>query len=305
MQSTGSAPTKLSPDAKEMMKILQRQHDADEYDPEDECYDDEEPLDSDDEGETSDLASRLEGIDLNNADAIWDKLTASERLEFEGIIKSGDVTNVVPIFIPWWEPPPPPKIQEIDSNVAEPDWTIPKICKQIDDFRKISSKPAADCVPHNLCNILAAYTFVVRFYNGDHMMNPRECCTLLISICNNLNVNGNFDDTLMAIESVAMECRNRGITIGDEETNLMKDDVGKLCKGHDGNVKDFTLAALSDMLVLLRAAKKCEPTTNKSADDAGSFSKRFPEFVATDLPDKTKLNSCLKKVQYYLAFVNQ
>lgn len=56
--------------------------------------------DSDDEEE--DLASRLENIDLNNAEEVWLSLTHAERAEFESLVASGEVDKILPVWIPWW-----------------------------------------------------------------------------------------------------------------------------------------------------------------------------------------------------------
>lgn len=57
--------------------------------------------DSDDE-EFSNLNERLNGIDLDNSEQVWNLLTDSEKAEFEHLVKSGDITKVLPQFTPWW-----------------------------------------------------------------------------------------------------------------------------------------------------------------------------------------------------------
>lgn len=59
-------------------------------------------LDSDDESEGADLAERLAGIDLDNADQVWEQLSEEERRQFEELLQSGDVSEVVPTWEPWW-----------------------------------------------------------------------------------------------------------------------------------------------------------------------------------------------------------
>lgn len=46
-----------------------------------------EELDSDDEPDIEDLTERLAGVDLDNADQVWDKLTEDERQEFVAFLK--------------------------------------------------------------------------------------------------------------------------------------------------------------------------------------------------------------------------
>lgn len=57
--------------------------------------------DSDDE-EFTNLNDRLNGIDLDNSEQVWDLLTDTEKAEFEHLVKSGDITKILPQFVPWW-----------------------------------------------------------------------------------------------------------------------------------------------------------------------------------------------------------
>jgi len=44
----------------------------------------------------------LNGIDLNDAEQVWSSLTDSEKAEFEHLVKSGDISKILPQFTPWW-----------------------------------------------------------------------------------------------------------------------------------------------------------------------------------------------------------
>ena len=57
-------------------------------------------LDSDDDEE---LSERMAGVDLDDADAIWRRLTAGERKEFGQLVDTGDISKMVPEFKAWWE----------------------------------------------------------------------------------------------------------------------------------------------------------------------------------------------------------
>lgn len=63
-----------------MLDILKRSHEENTKDPE------KEELDSDDD-DCDDLGNRLAGIDLDDTEMVWSKLTESERQEFEAFIK--------------------------------------------------------------------------------------------------------------------------------------------------------------------------------------------------------------------------
>ena len=48
-----------------------------------------------------DLEARLAGLDLEDFDSIWEKLTSDEREMFENRVKSGNM-NFIEIWEPWW-----------------------------------------------------------------------------------------------------------------------------------------------------------------------------------------------------------
>lgn len=62
-----------------MLEILLRNHEEEANDVDDE-------LDSDDE-EYKDIMERLQGIDLDNSEMVWNKLTCDERQEFEAFLR--------------------------------------------------------------------------------------------------------------------------------------------------------------------------------------------------------------------------
>lgn len=57
--------------------------------------------DSDDE-EFNNISERLNGIDLDDSEQVWCSLTDSEKAEFEHLVKSGDITKILPQYTPWW-----------------------------------------------------------------------------------------------------------------------------------------------------------------------------------------------------------
>ena len=54
--------------------------------------------------ETDDIEERLGEIDINSADpeAVLSALTERERRDFESAVESGEISNVIDIWIPWW-----------------------------------------------------------------------------------------------------------------------------------------------------------------------------------------------------------
>lgn len=84
--------------AKKMLEVLKRQMDMEEN-----SEDENVPLDSDDEeAEPPDLSDRFANVNLDDTDEIWEKLTEEEKKEFKNLLKSGDITKILPEWEPWW-----------------------------------------------------------------------------------------------------------------------------------------------------------------------------------------------------------
>lgn len=321
-----------SDDVKQMYEILKKMENNEQMDSDSNLSDDEDDeLDSDDEEDLlgdDDLSKRLEGIDLNDADAIWSKLTEGERQEFDKIVQSEDVTSILPKFSAWWEKQIQRKLVT-ELNGDEKDETEvnrvehPKIVDKIVDFARISTRPPASCILNNLTNVLASYTSMVRFFYGEQETSKHEAISYLMAVCANLRTNANFDDTSLAIESIRQDALNEGYSIDESDLRQMKKDVDHLMAGsiQDKQNNVFVLAALSDLHRLFSAIKiemKSKPmdTSNQVPNDPASdqqkleseqFSKRFNDRKVNSCQnlDKGKLTAIIKKLEYYLAYVSK
>lgn len=300
----------------------------------------EEELDSDDDEEDpkkiTDLTERLQGVDLDDANEVWSKLNEEEREEFKKIIKSEDVTSILPVYHPWWEN----KVQRImisevnDDHPSTSETAIehsrtkvehPKIIEKIPEFTQISTKPPAPCVPFNLVNVLAAYISTVRFFYGEHLSSSYDAVNYLLLICANLKANANFDDTSLAIESIRQEAHSQGLSIDEQDVEQMKKDVDNIHEGPDPNkhTNSFVLAALSDLYHLLHIAKhqRYSPSRKSAAThqklqitppkehvkEFEKFIQRFGDnkIVEFQSLDKRKVAATLKKIEYYLSYVKK
>jgi hypothetical protein len=315
---------------KDIIEILKRlqasNEEEDENEPEIEEgseEDMEEDMDSDDETEEVDLAKRLENIDLNNADALWDCLTETERQEFEAMLQNGDISKIVPAVQPWWECKTRKKlIVEVDATenqAVESETEVPVVLTAIKSFTQLSQKPPADCVRHNLTNILAAYAYMFRYFNGDHHNYPQEAITCILYCAGNLRSNVNFSSKAMAIESVGHECRNQGYIADGETTKQLQADVVSIFQGSQFSEvvavssSDCVLAALSDIHRLLSLVRLIREKSGGQKDEPptiaakASFSKRFSDDEKAlqsndDLLQKSKLKLYIKKIEYYLSY---
>lgn len=272
-----------------------------------------EEIDSDDEQEVDDLEKRLVGINFDDADAVWDKLTDEEKQGFESLIHNGDVTSLIPIFEPWWNHKEVKKLVEIvelkegEEIVSEESFknNCPRVLENITDFNKISSKSPASVVQNNLINVLSAYVCTVRFFNGDHKYYPQESSHYLKEICANLKSNSNFETKDLAMETVCYDSKQNGLLTDENIIEYIREDVEKILQGPfgDGLCNFYILSALSDVHEMFTLAKEGR---SDSCKKVGVFSKRFADHEINSFENvkKSKLNIYLKKLEYYLSFAS-
>lgn len=322
----------ISDDIKRMYQILKRMESCQSIGSNISDFDiTDDELDSDDEQTdgvaVADLPQRLEGINLDDANAIWSKLTDKERQGFENIVKSEDISSILPAFHPWWEN----KVQKVlikeigvetgtDDHHSTQDH--PKIFESIADFSSISTKPPAPCVANNLVNVLTAYSMAVRFFAGDHLNSTNEASHYLLSICANLKTNANFNEPNLAIESIRYESHNEGFSIDEDDIQQAKKDVDNITEGPNASKTSnlYMLAALSDLRMILVSAKSARKPSLSPGETSwntappkhqkkqfNEFVKRFADhkIIENSSVDKTKLTASIKKIEYYLAYVKK
>lgn len=297
-------------------------------------------LDSDDDAEDTereviecvDLAERLQNVDLNDANAVWQNLTAAEQRDFEALVQTGDISAIVPEYKPWWVVEAPLLIEVVtDQQVVEHGrhLELPALVDNIQTFGELSTKSPDPCVRHNLVNILAAYTFAARFFNGDHQSYPHESAHCLVSICANMKANWNYDSDAAALESVAMEARNEGLRFDEADVATMRSDVDKLLHppanvvaAKQDQMKTvaeaedeikvlwtnlFILTALSDLYRMIMQAKLHKDSPLREKYSPGVFHKRFADHEINNFGElkRSKLGVYLKKIEYFLSYSNQ
>ncbi|KAK9499032.1 hypothetical protein O3M35_003548 [Rhynocoris fuscipes] len=275
---------------KKMIEVLQR---VKEFDENNTGYS------SDDSDDIESINNRLEGVNLDDADLVWDKLTDEERQEFLNLIKEGDVSELLPIWEPWWDKTyKKPKVRFADETDDE-SYLIkcPKVPKNIPILSKITNIKPSEYIFNNLVNVLGSYSIMCRYCNGEHNTMPKEATTILLSISKNLSENENFISFNFALESVIHEALNSEfITTSESLSNTMREDVVKILKGpNEENCIYFIEAVLTDIDSILRNYKKQTTKTSK-----GKFSSMFPEEnINTNKFSKDLVTKCVHKIKYY------
>ncbi|XP_066584572.1 zinc finger HIT domain-containing protein 2 [Prorops nasuta] len=296
---------------KKMVEILKRLHQKDEegqllFDDSDEA--DEEnndlnnsQLDSDDELPVPDLATRMESINLDNADEVWSALTDAEKQEFEALLKNGEAEKLLPLWNPWWTIKiDKKKIQEIDieEDITNSEKYPPLISvPHFNELQKASSN-----IYFNLLNVIYAYAYVALYYNGDYMNCSREAAHTFFNICENMKNNRVLKSREEAKESV-LQCIKACNWITQDRKLLfaMEEAATTIIHGpRDTDKFLFIQIALSELHRLLSIAKTESSRNNLSKDK--KFSKRFLQNVENQEVSKKSLFLCTKKIEFYLSW---
>lgn len=201
-------------------------------------------LDSDDDEELPQLADRLENVNLDDSEEVWKALGNDEKQRFASLVQTGEITNFLPVWVPWWENKKQNKPVRDVSEEGQQDYKhqCPNLLSTIRPFAEISvsikytpisgfflqsfrwlqkSKPA-ECVRYNLLNVMAAYACIARYFNGDHFELCHEAAYLLMNISLNLNSNTNFESFTSALNSVHHMCLSVSIIFYYDDLSKLK-----------------------------------------------------------------------------------
>ncbi|XP_014248871.1 zinc finger HIT domain-containing protein 2 [Cimex lectularius] len=260
----------------------------------------EQEYDTDDSDDIEDMSSRLEGVNLDDAQSIWEKLTDEERKEFMELVRTGDATALIPEWEPWWsEKHPIPKVRDLE-DVSHNNYknNCPKL-RNVPNLSLVTKVEPSPLVYFNLVNTIAGYTLMMRYYNGSFENLTLEAVTVFVNVTKNFS-GESYQSVELAFASVS-EAANvcPWIEIGHENISQMKSDTFKILEGPNEEEADFYVrAALSDMHSILLSAKKQKP--NKSRP-MSKFSQYFPEPTdnVINFVNKEVLAKCIKKIEYY------
>ncbi len=294
-----------------MVETLRRLHEqsAEEADPDLDGSD----LDSDDEDE---ISERMAGLDLENSDEVWAKLTADERREFLRLVENGEIEKMMPAYKPWWDRERP-KVQEVGQE-AESEKGCPAVSKSIVPLGELIKAAPSPLVKFNLLNVLYAYVYAHKYFSGDlrSEANVVESVRLCLALSDNLASSANYESAEEALESAATNVNvHTQWSVSPKVTRETKKDVHKVVRGPSEMDKNYyLLAAVSDLKELfelcIKALKKGQ--TTKSQDEKIPVGQLLPwkleqeRSSANEEPLKRLVvKRGLKKVEFYLSWVNE
>ncbi|XP_071540500.1 zinc finger HIT domain-containing protein 2 isoform X2 [Panulirus ornatus] len=292
---------------KKMMEILQHLKTGDTV-----MGDEGETLDSDDEEDEEDLAVRMADVDLNDSETVWKKLTEEERQEFRELVNKGGFEHLIPPWNPWWEQQVP-RVQEIKPGgecMPGYDAGCPEII-EVSPFSEMMKSSPSPCIPFNILNVIAAYAWTVRLFNGDHQENSLDATEAILVLSTVLASNANFEEAAVAVDSPKMEAQNHPWLMESEEfACTVRNDVWKILQGPEATNHTFYVrAALSEIHMLLSTSRISLSKKKKSPGRRkGLFSSPFTdgndhiELKITTLPT---VKLALKKVEFLLSFIKE
>ncbi|XP_048773388.1 zinc finger HIT domain-containing protein 2-like isoform X2 [Ostrea edulis] len=234
------------------------------------------------------LLDRLTGLNLDtDSELIWSRLTEKEQAQFNRMAEDGRLGNLVEVWTPWWDVKKE-KISEVDGLKAN---HAPKVTPKIPDISKLltKSKPSAD-IKNNVVNVLYAYVFVCRLYNGTHWDCPQESALKLVKTS---DVMAKHSVCSSPSEAVQLCMTNRECQQSQNFLIGLVSDVIKVLQGPSGGADlDFVLAALSDVLQLLK----------KSHSQYKRDVKLYQASSSDFMEEKQLLFLSMKKVEFYLGW---
>ncbi|CAG0898288.1 unnamed protein product [Cyprideis torosa] len=165
---------------KKMLEILRRNAEPGVEEPADE-------LDSDDEDnpEVNDLSERLQGVDIDDPDALWSALTAEERTEFQRQLQTNEIVQCVPKFSVWWKRQMPLVIEADASDRGKPSL-LPEGCpkiRQSPPLSQLTSVAPSPLIAFSVLNFFAAYCHTVTLHLGEHMQTAWRSASELLRMC--------------------------------------------------------------------------------------------------------------------------
>ncbi|XP_055376680.1 zinc finger HIT domain-containing protein 2 [Condylostylus longicornis] len=299
--------TKNTKEIHKMLEILQRV--SNEHENRDCVFEEEESLDeldSDDEEEEESLLKRIENININDADILWNSLTKQEKLKFENLIENGEISKVVPPFHPWWSKKISVKIvRDIDYKEEEDLKTLdyPPIADNIASFDNIMKKSPSLSIRYSLSNIIGAYTCIVRYYAGDHLLSSLEAANYLWKLSSVLSKKSVFNSNEEALKSIIIDGQNEALGMDIEDYSVIYKDVNDIFNGpfERENSDIYKLSALSDIQNIFIKAK--HEIKNQKKQNKSDFSKKFANVPIDDELNKENLKKIIKKIDFFLSYV--
>jgi len=247
-----------------------------------------------DEDGADDLAERFADVNIDSCstELIWQRLTDSERAEFEKFANSDQICSLVELWVPWWCVSSEPLVADIEKEPATTN-AIPPVLAGIKHIEQLAKCGTSDLISFSIINVLYAYAYTARLYNGEHLTMAGESVIVMLDVSESLS-RGVFTDVALAVGGCLSQLDRSAAQahfISREYSISVVDDVCKIVAGAMRNPVPFPLAALSDCHRVFHAARKEVSHERKS----GIGDKRADE-------DRKRYHVVEKKLEFLISW---
>ncbi|RHY73946.1 hypothetical protein DYB30_009006 [Aphanomyces astaci] len=224
----------------------------------------------DDFPETSPMDARIDDlVELMESNALTlEALTAEERSNFLREVADGRLGKFIALWEPWWMQSPSSydthtnnlrrslivDLQDDDSDpTLDDDLTHPlglftaSMQSALPSLPSLHPNPNHAVLQCNLVEVLFAYAYVMRVYNGDWRVDVEDAASQLVSVSSVLRGDGHFD----SVAHVIMACHASGGADANEAAkHVALVDVASILT-HGAFVRD----SLTDLLLLVQTMR--------------------------------------------------
>ena len=193
------------------------------------------------------LSERISGIDLDDTDSVLRALTLQEKQQFDKLLTSGNANSIIELWEPWWNV----KMQLVTFDDAH-QANVPAVLESIPELKTLLSRPAAPSVQLSVLNVLYAFAYTARLFNGDLYEDPSDSVACVLNLSKALDQSA-FDSVQSAIASTTSAVANAGVFSRAPafQAAILRDVIALV-----SNDKLHTLRALSELHRVLKAARK-------------------------------------------------
>ncbi|CAG2170747.1 unnamed protein product [Oppiella nova] len=229
------------------------------------------------EGDDSEdtFEARFKHLDINDSHCLWNQLSDSEKQEFNELLKSGKIGDIVDVWKPWWEsasndstkplvtPLDEPTVAQTSDNVPN----IPQLVSNITKLEELISKPVSPTVCPAVVNTLFSYCYICRVFNGEY--DSIESIDVFVSkcpqLCKRINCQDLSQSLQMCVQEVMTEQPSQMAIQLLYDLKCLID--GPKLKTQCSESPEYVLRALNDLICIINKVKtKCSKSKRKDIE---------------------------------------
>ncbi|KAF0298989.1 Zinc finger HIT domain-containing protein 2 [Amphibalanus amphitrite] len=264
-----------------------------------------EPVDSDDSDAEEELAERLRGVDLDDSEAVWARLTPAERDEFRRRAAAGDIAAEP--WRPWWTVRAErPKVAELGAEPTPEFVTAaPALLTHVPPLTALTKQTPSPLVVNSVINVLYAYAQLRLLWDGDWTGAALPVADALCRICGCLARGEVMKTSRDAVDAVDFCLGESGLECDAALRRQSRQAVQQLLTGPcTSDAGWYVLAALSDLWRLLEEALgELRAGRHRERSQPASFGREFgTAAAAAPAVSRAELRRMQRKLDYLFAW---